>query len=169
MGFFNVLPGSVSADNTTQDAKYILIVDEKPAHTTGGTFAAGAWRTRTLNTIRNNDDNIAALNNNRITLPAGTYIIECSAPALYVKFHQARLQNITDNVTVVAGTSEMSTNSTVAVSNRSCINAVVTIDSPKVFEIQHYCSDSLSTDGFGASADTGLSEVYTIFQAWKVK
>ena len=81
------------------------IRDEKSSGTSGGTFTAGAWRTRTLNTLTD-PTSIVSLASNQITLQAGTYLINANCPASSSELHQARLQNITDATTTLAGSSE---------------------------------------------------------------
>lgn len=60
--------------------------------THGGTFTAGAWRTRDLNTVLTNTISGASLSNNQITLPAGKYYVEASAPTTIVHPGEAILE-----------------------------------------------------------------------------
>jgi len=154
--------------------QFIQIVDEKPTGTAGGVFASGAWRTRMLNTIRNNDGNNATLNTNQITLPAGTYIFEGYAPAGYVDGHQCRLQNITDGTTIAYGSNANCSNPSASATDNivtvSQVSGKFTITGTKTFELQHYSSSSsAATGGFGAavSAASGV-EVYAQLKIWKV-
>ena len=66
------------------------IRDEKAQNTAGGTFTSGAWRTRDLNTVKTNEITGASLAANQITLPAGTYWVEWSAPAYVVNQNQSK-------------------------------------------------------------------------------
>ncbi len=146
--------------------EYIHIRDEKAQNTAGGTFTLGAWRTRDLNTIVADPASLATLGSNQITLPAGTYFVRASAPAVRVSSHQARLQNVTDGTTTMLGSSEVlgigATNS-----DRSFIVGVFTIASSKTFEVQHQSSATQSTNGFGLQGNFA-TEVYTIVELWKV-
>ncbi len=65
-----------TVDTGSLGDQMVVVVDEKAANTSGGTFTSGAWQTRTLNTLTVNDDGIASLSDDQITLPAGTYEIE---------------------------------------------------------------------------------------------
>lgn len=147
-------------------AAYILIRDEKSSGTAGGTFTSGAWQTRTLNTEVIDTGGNASISSNQITLAAGTYEVDISAPAYECASHQTRLQNITDGTTELIGSSEY-TGSTDIVSNRSRIQGRFTIAGSKVFEVQHRCSTTRSTSGFGVAASLG-TEVYTIVEMRKV-
>ncbi len=145
-------------------AEYIVLQDTKTAGTDGGTFTAVGARTRDLNTEVIDTGNNCSLASNQFTLQAGTYRILASAPAYQVGRHQAFLRNITDASDVFQGTSEAASGST---QTRSVIAGQFSISASKVFEIQHRCNTSRSTDGFGVSTGYNL-EVYTSVELWKV-
>jgi len=158
------------ADGTVQTTAaggmdILHVRDEKAAGTAGGTFTAGAWVTRTLNTVKANAITGASLSSNRITLPAGTYYIDAAVPAGFVEEHASRLQNITDATTAVIGTSGW-----VSSANGnfpSLLRGRFTISAQKTFEVQHRSTASRSTDGLGHA--TGLqTEVYTDVVIWKL-
>lgn len=147
---------------------YLLHVrDEKSAGVNGGTFTAGAWRTRDVNTVKTNEISGASLSSNQITLPAGTYFIMASAPAYNLSIHKAKLRNVTDGSDVIIGTSEYNV-STVQVQTRSFVLGRFTIAASKAFEIQHYASVTISTTGFGWASNFSVVEVYTEVFIWKV-
>lgn len=145
---------------------YIKLSERQTAGTEGGTFTAGDWRTRTLNTEDNDTKNICTLSANQFTLPAGTYHIRASAPAFRVSFHVARLQNITDTVTTLDGTSEATVTGT-DVTTRSWLVGIFTIATDTVFEIQHRCTATRATEGFG-KANGFSTEVYTVVEIFKL-
>jgi hypothetical protein len=146
---------------------FIHLRDQKAQNTAGGTFTAGAWRTRDLTTEVTDQPSACSLAANQFTLDAGTYIIMASAPAYYVNQHQTRLYNITDSALEIAGTSEYMQNSAGAGSNRSFIVGLFTITALKSFEIQHYCATTAAGDGFGVKNNLQV-EVYTEVMLWKV-
>lgn len=129
-------------------ADYILIQDQKAPATDGGTFTSGAWRTRDLNTIVNNDGGYAALAANQITLQAGMYEVSASAPAYSVYHHQARLHNVTDAISYL-GSTEFSSGAT---ESRSVVECKFNIATAKVFELQHRCLITFLGYGFGVGA-----------------
>lgn len=132
--------------------------DEKSSGTGGGTFTSGSWTPRTLNTAALNTIAGASLGSNQITLPSGTYVVRASAPALSVDQHQLRLQNITDSTTTQVGPNRRSwVNS--ADSTPAELISVFTIPDTKVFELQHRCTTTRSSDGFGPACSFG-TEVY---------
>lgn len=148
-------------------APNVIVEDQKPQGTSGGTFSSGSDRTRTLNTLVRNAGSLASLSSNRFTLPAGTYYISWSAPAFIVDGHQSLLYNVTDATTVARGTSEFSNNASSIATTRSQGSAVVTIASSKAFEIRHACQVTATSDGFGRAADVG-TEIYTTVSIWLV-
>jgi hypothetical protein len=148
-------------------APNVIIQDQKAAGTDGGTFSSGDWRTRTLNTLVRNNGSIASLSSNRFTLPAGTYYINWSAPALGIGAHQTQLYNVTTATAVAPGSTSSSASSGVYATSVSSGVAVVTIAASTQFEIRHRCASSRSSDGFGSAANFG-TEVYTAVNIWLV-
>lgn len=145
-----------------------VITDVKAANTDGGTFTSGAWRTRVLNTIQTNGTSGASIASNQLTLTAGTYRINGYAPARNVFNHQTRIQNITDATTAILGGCQFTQDASgvlgigggVATSN-SDFDGLFTIASTKVFELQHQCSVSQNTNGFGVATNFGVNCVYS--------
>jgi hypothetical protein len=146
----------------------LIVQDQKEQNTQGGTFTAGSWQTRTLNTVLVNTISGASLAENRITLPEGTYLIEASAPAAYTSRHQAVLYSITDSAISLYGTSESNPSTGgIYTQTRSFISGVVTITGTKVFEIQHQTAATGGTSGFGVASNF-TTEVYTEVRIIKI-
>jgi hypothetical protein len=145
---------------------YAIIGDQKSSDTAGGTFTTGSWQTRDLNTEISDADGIVSISSNQFTLAAGSYLVKASAPAHRVNNHQIRLQNITDSATTEVGSSEWSHYS-YATTTRSFVSARFTISGSKVFEIQHRCSTTYSTIGYGRTSDFGAIELYTLVEIYK--
>ena len=148
--------------------KYAKLSDTKAANTNGGTFTASAWRTRDLNTEDSDADGIVSISSNQFTLQAGTYRIYASAPAYAVDRHKAKLRNTSDSSDTIIGTTEFVGTAAGTPQTRSIVNGQFTIASAKTFEIQHYCTTTCTTNGFGVAANVGVSEVYTVVEIWKV-
>lgn len=151
----------------SQSQSIAVFEDRKAAGTAGGTFTAGSWQTRVLNTVASNDIPGASLSSNRITLQTGKYHFSIKAVALDVQNHKIRLRNITNGNTELVGLSNDLTSST-DISGVAICEGVLTITSQKVFEIQHRCSTTQNTDGFGSPSSFGVSEVYCICTIRKV-
>ena len=88
-----------------------------------------------------------------------------SAPAVDTAAHVAKLVNITDTADTLIGTAETSP---AFGSPRSFINGRFTIAAQKTFEIQHRCTNTKSTTGFGDAANVSVIEVYTDVMIWRV-
>lgn len=145
----------------------LIVVDEKTSGTAGGTATSGAFRTRDLTTVKLNTISGASLATNQITLPAGTYTIEASAPAYRCDLHVVRLQNITDAATTLTGTSEVTEQAGAIVTTRSHILGTFTIAGSKAFEVQHRVQTTSAGSGFG-NANGFQAETYTIVKIQKV-
>lgn len=157
------LAGEVASKQKT--LKYAEIYEIQPTGTNGGTFSAGAWRTRNLNTIQFDNIGISILNYQFI-LPAGTYEVFASLPGYLVGNHKGRLQDITNGVTLLLGTNETVNPTNYAHTTRSIISGVFTIASTTTLEVQHYSSN---TGSFGqASAIAGVNELYAQIHIRKV-
>lgn len=147
---------------------YWNIVEQQNSGVGGGNFTLGDWRTRVLNTTRGtNSITGSSLSSNQFTLPSGTYKIYATCPAVAVSLHKARLQNITDGITVLIGSSER-TDNTDTVSTNSIVSGTFTISSQKTFELQHRCSVTVNTVGFGSPSSFSVVEVYTQVELWKL-
>ena len=155
--------------STTSPRQIFSVVDSKPNGVDGGTFTAGSWQTRTLNTIITNTISGASLSNNRITLPAGTYIVTAHAPGLDVNQHQAVLFGVSgDTGNLIVGTTENTTDNSLSTSNPVCTKSVIvqhlTLSTTTVLELRHKCSVTRTGYGLGSAASTGAGEIYsTVF------
>lgn len=148
---------------------YAIINDTKSSGVSGGTFTNGAWQTRDLNTEVYDASNIVTISSNQFTLAAGTYIIEWSAPGSQVDRHASRLFNITD--TAVTQPGGVSVAPATSGQNASIGAWAGTISGTKVFEIQHQCQTTRSSEGFGNAAGTSFTvtnEIYTQVKITKV-
>ena len=145
---------------------YILIQDQKSQNTAGGTFTAGAWRTRDLNTEVSDAGGHASISSNQITLAAGTYDFLIFCPAYKVNIHQAILYNISDSAVIKTGTSMASGAAEFNVTH-SIIAGRVVLAATKILEIQHWCTTTGTTTGFGPACNL-TTEVFTSAEFRKV-
>lgn len=216
----------------------VFISDQKASGTNGGTFTAGAWRTRALNTesgsitggglvsvmaydaqtadftvgavltggtsgktaiivadadggasgtlklvnlsgtFQDNEtitddsggsatSNIPSgvLNAGEFYLPAGTWMVEGSAPGEEVYRHQSRVYDITGSTSILTGTSERARVSSGS-QTRSLFGGVF-VSSGKIYRIEHRCATSSSSIGFGLASGFDV-EVYTTIKLAKI-
>jgi hypothetical protein len=145
-----------------------VFTDLKSSGTASGTFTQDAWRTRTINTTGFNNITSASLASNQITLPAGTYLVAAMGQVALVDVHKMRFYNITDSSVAITGTSNYNITSYQYQGTADLIGAF-TITASKVFELQHYAKQTVSSNGFGvASTITSTDEVYAIVSITKV-
>lgn len=144
----------------------IILQDQKAAGTSGGTATSGAFRTRDLNTEVYDPNGWCSLAANQVTLAAGSYFIEWTAPALIVAQHQTRLRNATDGATILSSAGGYNVVST-GVQTISLGCGVFTIAAGKALEIQHRVNNTRATDGFGTAANFGELEIYTMVKLWR--
>jgi len=171
------------AGGTGNPISIAILADQKPDGTQGGTFTAGAWRTRDLKTtaISDPDSIVSSIQSSTaetqsdgsnmghsFTLAAGTYLIEYSAPAFDTDAHQAKLYDITGSADLNFGTSEHS-GSGDSTSTRSIGKFIHTITSANVYEIRHYAETTRSGAGFGLASASSNIEVYTMVTITKLK
>lgn len=151
--------------------------DRKAFNVNGGTFSNNAWRTRDLNTTVITSGSEVVLSSNQLTItpPLDTaspakYLVESTAPAFAVRSHISRIQDLTNNVTLVFGTSEFN-NGTSAV-GRSLILDSFSVSSPSiVVELQHFCQSNKNNEGFGRAhglAAANIDNVYSIFRITRI-
>ena len=126
--------------------KMAIIQDRKPYNVAGGDSVVGI-NIRQLNIITLDTIGIT-LNNNKFTIPSGTYSIVASAPGYAVREHQLRLRNITTNTTTVIGASSWSISEYFGGSH-SFIDDTFTVENTSSFELQHYCNTAKSSNGLG--------------------
>lgn len=169
----SVIPAKLSTEAKPFSSQLFHAQDQKSSGTDGGTFTAGDWRTRDINTTVTNEITGASLASNQITLPAGTYYIEARSPVYSggsaLSNHQARLRDITGSSDLLLGSSEIVIQGAASTgsSGRSYISGRFTLSVESDLEIQHRCTVTASNNGFGAGAGFG-TEVFTDVKIWKV-
>ena len=141
----------------------MVVHDEKPNGTNGGTLTAGAWRTRDLNTVQYNNISGASLAANQITLPAGTYMVFAEIPGVAVKAHRGRIYDVTNNAVLILGSNSFG-HDVVDAEYRSLCNGVFTLSGTTAIEAQQICQLTRIDYGFGwkTSAATTDPEKYTV-------
>lgn len=147
---------------------YLYCRDQQTSGTNGNTFTKDVFTKRAIgnNTAVVNNISGASLASDVITLPAGTYYVEGSAPGYKCDNHVTKLRNTTDAADLLIGTAERS-ESSVGTQTRSYIRGWFTITAQKTVEFQHRCSTTRTTDGLGVAATFGVSEVYAEIAIWK--
>ena len=148
--------------------KLLHVRDEKSATTNGGDASAGTDNIRVLNTVVTNEITGASLASNQITLPAGTYYCDATAPVFSVNMHRAFLYNVTDSSVTLLGIPQYATSFSALGGNNSVVMGRFTISGEKVFEIRHRTESAKATNGLGNDMNDGRLSIYTTVVIRKV-
>ena len=160
--------GAVPAGGSTPD--YILLRDEKPQNTPGGTFTSGAWQIRVVNTEVIDTGNHCSLpGSNVIRLEAGTYRYKIGCCAEYVNLHKARLWDVTADAVVAngEGTNAYSGAGAGLSTGVSWLVGEFTIAAQNDFRIEHRCQTTNNNAGFGTASNWD-KEIYLVAEFMKI-
>jgi hypothetical protein len=168
--FIDVDPASglsqAQADARYLNIGYMLVQDQKASGTAAGGASVGVQQ-RTLNTVASNTISGASLSSNQITLPAGTYRVRGYSMSATGVLAQTWLSNVTDGVIAALGQSGAGFNQAQFPNMPTEFVGRFTIAAPKVFDIQHYSSAAIGTNGLGRPASSGNVEIYTSLEIIK--
>jgi hypothetical protein len=160
--------GSVGPTGATgPDWPVVIVRDEQSQNVSGGTATSGAWRTRVLNTLNYDSGSIASLSSNQLTLPAGTYTVQGSAPFFATDNTQIRLQDIPHSATLLLGSSVYAHFNVGGGSENAIIAGKFVLSATSAIECQYQCATTQATTGLGVAANFGM-EVFTQLTFTKV-
>lgn len=146
---------------------YLHVREEQASGTDGGTFTAGSYLTRVLNTTKVNTIAGASLASNRVTLPAGTYDINGVGTVRGVDYNKVRIYDVTHSAVLLIGPSNWNS-STYAGGPYAWVRGRITLTEETVLEMQHRCTTTFASTGFGKAVSFGDAEVYSELIVWKV-
>ena len=144
---------------------YVCLRDKKVQNTAGGTFTQDAWRTRDINEEQADEAGICSIAANVITLEAGAYRCRIACPTNNVLLHQARLYDNTGAAILLLGTSVLTNTRTGTTT--SVIAGRFELAADSALEVQHYCTFSVVTTGFGTPCNISAFEIYTVAEFWR--
>lgn len=147
------------------ESQLLHVRDEKTSGTSAGTFTAGSYVTRVFNTVLTNEIAGASLSSNQVSLPAGTYYFQASAPAFNTNQHKTKLQDITGASPLVIGSSERDDG---GAQTRSFCSGRFIIGVTSLIELQHRCTSTNAGNGLGENVAFGDIETYADLKIWKV-
>lgn len=144
----------------------IILQDQKSANTAGGSSTGGGSGVRTLNTEVRDLNSECSLSSNQMTLTAGTYYVEATAPCFACGRTRLYLWNVTDSSLVLSGSSEYA-NSGGNFSTVVRLAGVFTIAAGKAISLLHY-AEATQGSGFGLAANDTRTEIYAEVRLWRV-
>jgi len=162
------------------ESQLLHVRDEKGQGVAGGTNIGGVnirdlntiktneitVNIRDLNTIKTNEITGASVSSNQITLPAGTYYIDGSAPTYRTGYSHVYLYNVTDSANELYGYNDYANLTDGA--GRSHVVGRFTISSQKVFELRHYAHTVFATYGLGLFMNyNSLPSIYAEVLIWR--
>lgn len=139
--------------------------ETQAAGTNGGASIATTWTKRTLNTTVINNLTGCSIASSVITLAAGTYLIEASAPYFNVGAGKMRWRNTSDGTTTLVGNSNNFGGTT---GTAGLLVGTFTIAASKNFELQYYVQAATATNGLGVAAGGAESEIYGIVKIVRI-
>ena len=149
----------------TPENQYPIIglADVKPAGTPGGASIAG-WNPRMLNT-EYDPMGICLLNvDGTFVLPKGRYMVQASVPGYSVNQHQAYLEDMSNSLIAISGTSEYAP--TGSSQTRSWIMGVIQPKDATKYIINHFCTIATAGNGLGVAVGATGQDVYTQVAIW---
>ena len=149
------------------ESQLIHVQDQKASGTSGGNSVVG-YQFRDLNTIVTNEITGASLASNAITLPAGTYYIEASAPAYRLNQSRISLYNNTTSNTILLGKSGYSANTDQG-HIVTDMKGRFTLASTAAVKIRQYVTtDGLQSSDLGVAIADGSINIYTEVLIWRI-
>ena len=142
--------------------KYSVICEQQVSGTNGGTFTTGVWQIRTLNNEIYDDIGVSILSN-VFTIPAGTFYIRWQAPAYGVYGHMSRLYDVTNTAVIEYAQTAYDQVSTANDMGNSFGWAKVILASATEYRIEHRCTSTYATTGFGRAGNLAV-EKYTVVE-----
>lgn len=140
---------------------YACFQERQNSGTSAGNSSAGVT-SRALNTTVSNNIPGVAISSGTITISRqGVYLVRGSAPCYGGGAHQAKISgNAGDSALAGAGTM-----------SRSSVAAVLTLDFNSAtslsFTLDHYIQNAV-TNGLGLAVGSGVSEVYSQLEIWRI-
>jgi hypothetical protein len=147
-------------------AQLLHLRDNAALGVAGGTLTASTWTDRTLDTVVTNEITGASLSASQITLPTGTYYAKIIAPGYFVGLHKIRLQNVTNNTTLLSSSGAYAPST--ATQTYASHEGRFTISGIKKIRLQHNCSITNANNGGGLPTSLGTSETYAQVYIWKI-
>jgi hypothetical protein len=160
------------ADAPASSRGYIAIEERTVTNVSAGTFTAGAYSARLMNTVVHDTlGDLIGLNpaTGIFTLKGGrTYEFRAESPAYDVRRHKARLRNVDTGVAII-GTSEYSAAG--GGQTHSRIEGRFTISVDTQFVIEHRCQQTQAVNGRGIASNLGQGSDFEKFgwiELWTV-
>ena len=144
-------------------------ITESYVTNTGPGGALSGLNTRALNTIQYSGITGLSLASSAVSLPAGSYWFDGSAPAYsasVIIFNQLILYNNTSSALALPGTAEYGNGS--SAQTRSRVSGLLTFSVTTSLSLKHWFSGAQSVDGLGVPSNSGYDNIYATLDIIKV-
>lgn len=143
---------------------FAILAQQETSGTDGGTLTSGAWRTRDINTIISDIDDIVSIGSSQFTPDSGTYLILWSGVGKGVEQHQTRLYNATGAAEVEVGETVRGARPDSGSHSGEASNgaAIFSPNGTDAYEIQHRSFTTHASEGFGAAGGWGTEQYCTV-------
>lgn len=133
----------------------------------GGGAVVG-WNIRTL-THAHDPSFFVTLEDNVFTMEAGTYIIQATAPAFGVSVHQLRLWNVDLDSLHARGIATVAKSGIGARGGSlAYLSTLTDVPADAPLRLDHYCGSAVPIYGLGVSAGSGIDNIYTNIEIFRV-
>ncbi len=143
-----------------------LYQDQRASGTDGGAATSGSWLTRTLNTEVRDEIGIS-LASNQLTVPAGTYDIDCHTMFQGCDRTRTKIRNITDSTDLLFSDS-LNLSFANGGGGSTRIYGRITLATAKVLELQYRVQTTKTVNGLGVAASFGDIEIFASLLIQKV-
>jgi len=144
----------------------MYVKDVKPSGTNGGNFASGAWKERDLTEL--SGDIFGSLSGGIVTVPAGTYEVEASAPASDVDSHKIKLYDLTAAADLIIGNNAQNPSGHSG-QTHSSLFGTITLTVTTELRLRHRCTTTQLSNGFGIQTGYGVDEIYAQMKITKIR
>ena len=155
----------LSAPASGVAANYVRVVNQQPYLTVPPNIIRQIWTQRDINLITDDDQGLASLAANVLTLAPGSYRFNCMVPLGDVSYHQARLRDTT-NAVIYLGTC---VSSDVGSTETSVINGRFVLAASANFVIESLTWLNGPTGVVVGSQPPPDPELYTILEFFEVQ
>jgi hypothetical protein len=155
---------SASAQNPVITKPFMHVQDRKAQGTNGGTSVAGD-NDRDLNAVVVNEISGASLASNEVTLPAGTYYMEASAP-IQGRYGRSISIRKSDDTELLRSAVTRDQDSVNRVMDKPIVSGRVVLTEQTVIKVTNWIQEGLATFGLGINQPAD-PEIYTELKVWQ--
>lgn len=173
----NDYAGRIMDERDMPQRPLILLEERQASETNGGDFTAGAWRTRSINTVITDPYSfLESLSDGVFTIKAGIWLIRAWATAMYVGRHQLKLFDATNNSDAlnyptsqkIIGNAFSPGGGPTVPDSKAALTGRLVLTQSTAFKLLHRSELSFATYGMGVACSFGEPNVYAAVELTKI-